>query len=390
MNEEQFDRIKSLLTKHLLSELNEQEATELNKWRESSIQNEELYNRVSSKEYLNKRYKDFMNVIFHNGSSNTDKGLFNNSAIYMRSIFRNRVIRRFAAIIVIGLVTVLSVYQITSEIRKKQSLNKLDDLMAVTLRIDGAKAINLETIAVNTDIENFCTKIDKNTLKYYPQSKENLSTHEINIPEVMLYKVILPDGSAVWLNSKSTLSYPASFKSDSRTVSLDGEGYFDITKDISRPFKVIVNGMSINVTGTQFNVKAYKEDKNISATLVEGKICIDYKNKLGSEQIYKLKKGEQSVLNKENGNIDVKEVNTSIYTSWREGIYFFDKQRLEDIMKDLERWYGLDVVFIDKNAKNRILSGKLNRKEKPEELLNIFARMMPGHIKIEEKTVTIY
>jgi len=382
MNEEQFDRIKSLLTKHLLSQLNEQEAGELNKWRESSVQNEDLYNRLASKEYINKRYNDFKEVKLHSKSSNT--GLF------IRSIFRNPLLRRIASIVIIGLITTLSVYEIVSEMRENQSPGKQDKLMAVTLIIDGAKTINLNTLAVNSDIENLCTKIDKNTLRYYPQGKESLSIHEINIPEVKLFKVILPDGSVVWLNSKSTLSYPTSFKADSRTVSLDGEGYFDITKDKSRPFRVNVNGMSINVTGTQFNVKAYKEDANVSATLVEGKISIGYKNKNGGEQEYKLKQGEQSVLDKENGNIDVKEVNTSIYTSWKEGIYFFDKQRLEDIMKDLERWYGLEVIFKDNNARNKVLSGKLNREETPEELLNTFAKMMPGHIKIDEKTVTIY
>ena len=382
MNEEQFDRIKSLLTKHLLSQLNEQEADELNKWRESSVQNDELYNRLASKEYINKRYNDFKEVKLHSKSSNTGK--------FIWSIFRNPVLRKVAAIIIIGLVTILSVYEIVTEIREKQSLNMPDKLMAVTLRIDGTKTIDLNSMAVNTDIENLCTKIDKKTLMYYRQGKESFSIHEISIPEVKLFKVILPDGSVVWLNSKSTLSYPTSFKADSRTVSLDGEGYFDITKDKSRPFRVNVNGMSINVTGTQFNVKAYKEDVNVSATLVEGKISIGYKNKTGGEQEYKLKQGEQSVLDKENGNIDVKEVNTSIYTSWKEGIYFFDKQRLEDIMKDLERWYGLEVIFKDNNAKNRVLSGKLNREETPEELLNTFAKMMPGHIKIEGKTVTIY
>ena len=379
MNEEQFDRIKSLLTRHLFSQLNEQEEYELNKWRKSSAQNQELYNRLSSKEYINKRYKDF-----------TEVQLRSKPKTYLNTIFRHKAYRRVAAII-IGVAVLFSLYQIVSDIKEKESYSdKPDKLMAVTLRIDHTKTINLSSFPVNADIENLCTRIDKNTLKYYPQNTVNISMNEIITPEVQLFKVILSDGSVVWLNSKSTLTYPSRFNADSRSVSLDGEGYFDIAKDKTRPFKVNVNGMSISVTGTQFNVKAYKEDSNVSATLVEGKISIGYKNNSGEEKEYKLKQGQQSMLDKKSGAIDVKEVNTSIYTSWKEGIYFFDKQRLEDIMKDLSRWYGLEVVFKDNNAKNRVLSGKLNREETPEELLNSFAKLMPGHIKIEGKTVTIY
>lgn len=390
MNEKEFDRIKSLLTKYLLSELSEQEELELIKWRESSVQNEELYKRLSSKSYINKRYRDFKEVRFNIKSHNTGSGLFNDSWIFIKSVFSNKGLRRAAAIIILGLVTIMSVYEINTLIRERESIKNPENYITVTLRIDGEKTIDLTSRAVNSDIENLCTMVDNNTLMYYPDSKEKLSYHEIIVPEVKLFKVILQDGSVVWLNSKSTLTYPAKFKADSRRVTLDGEGYFDIRKDKSRPFVVNVTGMSINVTGTQFNVKAYKEDDNVSATLVDGKISIGYKNESGSEQEYKLKQGEQSVLDKESGNIDVKEVNTSIYTSWKDGIYFFDKQRLESIMNDLGRWYGLEVIFMDDNAKNRVLSGKLNREETPEELLNTFAKLLPGHMKIEGKTVTIY
>ena len=111
---------------------------------------------------------------------------------------------------------------------------------------------------------------------------------------------------------------------------------------------------------------------------------------MGEKEGYEMKKGEQSRYNKEAGGLEVSNVNTAIYTSWKEGVYFFDKQRLEDIMRDLGRWYGLEVIFKESSVKERVLSGKLSREESPEELLNTFARMVPGHIKIDGRTVTIY
>lgn len=380
MNEDQFERIKYLLTKELLSQLDEKEASELKLWRESSLHNEDLYRKLTNKEYVNKRYDDFNEVISSKGFSNYRDKKINWFKGY----------RRYAAIFIFALVTLSSLYHVITEIRSKHSLNYQYEKMAVSLKLDDTKTIDLNTVAINSDIENVCIKTDKNTLVYNRQGGKKFSIHEISIPEAKVFKVILPDGSIVWLNSKSTLSYPTRFNEKSRTVSLDGEGYFEIAKDKTHPFKVNVNGMIINVTGTHFNVKAYKEDHNVSTTLAEGSVDVAYKDKYGREKSLKLKPGEQSDLDKIQGDIAVKEVNTSIYTSWKDGIYFFDKQRLEDIMNDLGRWYGLTVVFADNDIKNKVMTGKLKRNDTPEELLNSFAKILPGHIKIQGKTLTIY
>ncbi|WRQ32071.1 FecR family protein [Bacteroidales bacterium MB20-C3-3] len=373
MKEEQINRIKSLLTKNLLSELDEIEKRELNSWREFSEENEELYNRLQNREYIKSRYKDY-----------------NRISSKKRAFFFSPMLRRIAAVLVISLIVALSAYQIIIEINEQKTIDRNMHFEDITLIVDGSRIISLNSIEDSTDIENVCVKIDRNTIKYYPQKSKRVAVHRIVVPEIRLFKIILPDESVVWLNSKSSLSYSTNFKGSSRIVNLDGEGFFDIAKDSSRPFSVITDGAKVSVTGTQFNVKAYSEDNKIAATLVEGRINIGYLNSMGEKEGYDMKIGEQSLYNKKAGGLEVTDVNTAIYTSWKEGVYFFDKQRLEDIMRDLARWYGLEVIFKESSVKERVLSGKLSREESPEELLNTFARMVPGHIKIDGRTVTIY
>lgn len=382
MKEEQFDRIKSLLTKNLLSQLDEHEEAELKSWREASSENEDLYNKLKDKDYIRSRYKDYKKIVTPKESPKRLRTGF--------PFIKSTAFWRVAALWVLGLVTAFSIIQIVKEVKDQRTLKTIDYSNGVTLLIDGSKAISLNSVSNNSVIGDVCVKVDNNTLKYFPKKGSSKSIHQIIVPEVLLFKVILPDESVVWLNSKSTLTLPSDFKSDTRQVKLDGEGFFDVSKDAKRPFSVCVDGMTINVLGTQFNVKAYKEDSDVATTLVEGKIKVGYKGTNGKDEKFYLNRGEQSLFDKSSADVKIEDVNTDIYTSWREGFYFFDKQRLEDIMKNLGRWYGLEVLFLDESAKDIEMSGKLNRGESPEELLNTFALMMPGRIKVKGKTVTIH
>ncbi len=382
MKEEQFDRIKSLLTKNLLSQLDEQEEAELKSWREASSENEDLYNKLKDKDYIRSRYKDYKKITTPKESPKRLRTGF--------PFIKSTAFWRVAALWILGLVTAFSIIQIVKEVKDQRTLKTIDYSNGVTLLIDGSKAISLNSVSNTSLIGDVCVKIDNNTLKYLPKKGSSKSIHQIIVPEVLLFKVILPDESVVWLNSKSTLTLPSAFKSDTRQVKLDGEGFFDVSKDAKRPFSVCVDGMTINVLGTQFNVKAYKEDSDVATTLVEGKIKVGYKGTNGKDEKFYLNRGEQSLFDKSSADVKIEDVNTDIYTSWREGFYFFDKQRLENIMKNLGRWYGLEVLFLDESAKDIEMSGKLNRGESPEELLNTFALMMPGRIKVKGKTVTIH
>ncbi len=399
MEEDQYNRIKSLLVKQLLSDLTDEERGELEQWRNLSDENEGLYQRLNDKDYLVNRFNDFNEIL-----SKENRDTINRRAglkVKFNSAFRNVWFRRIASSFII-IAAAYSAYRITAEIKKNYSIretySKLEDVRrrSITLTVGGNRVIDIGNLPANTRIEGVDAALIDGSLNYSLTdnvkrlNNSRVEMHEIFVPEIKIFKVVLPDGSKVWLNSRSHLYYPSVFGDSSREVYLDGEGYFEISKDAERPFVVRGNGLNISVTGTKFNFKAYSDDKALSATLVEGKITVGYKDASGQYRKYNLKPGDQSNLDKDSKEIVVQQVNTSFYTCWKDGLYYFDSVKLEDIMADIGKWYGLEIVFADNTYKYRVLSGKLSREDNAEKMLESFRRLMPGHIVLRERTVTIY
>jgi len=399
MEEDQYNRIKSLLVKQLLSDLTDEEREELEQWRNLSDENEGLYQRLNDKDYLVNRFNDFNEIL-----SKENRDTINRRAglkVKFNSAFRSVWFRRIASSFII-IAAAYSAYRITAEIKKNYSIretySKLEDVRrrSITLTVGGNRVIDIGKLPANTRIEGVDAALIDGSLNYSLTdnvkrlNNSRVEMHEIFVPEIKIFKVVLPDGSKVWLNSRSHLYYPSVFGDSSREVYLDGEGYFEISKDAERPFVVRGNGLNISVTGTKFNFKAYGDDNLLSATLAEGKITVGYKDASGQYRKHVMQPGYQSNLDKESKELFVQQVNTSFYTCWKDGLYYFDSMRLEDIMDDIGRWYGLEVVFVDNTYKDRILSGKLSREDEAEKMLESFRRLMPGHIVLSGRTVTIY
>jgi transmembrane sensor len=172
-------------------------------------------------------------------------------------------------------------------------------------------------------------------------------------PKGGVYTVVLPDGSRVWLNAASRLSYPARFSSKQRLVEIEGEGYFEIAKDAKRPFKLKSRGQEIVVLGTAFNISAYADDKETKTTLVSGAVRVTVaeperaKDEVaqGYNGIRQLLPGEQSTLR--SGALGVKRVDVATQLGWRNGDFVFDGLELREAMKQLSRWYNVEVVYED-------------------------------------------
>lgn len=160
----------------------------------------------------------------------------------------------------------------------------------------------------------------------------------LTTPKGGTYQVTLPDGSKVWLNAASTLSYPSRFDGKARSVSLSGEGYFDVASNKSKPFRVTSRGQEVEVIGTQFNLSAYPDETETRTTLVEGAVRLG-----GGGSGVSLSPGEQGILT--DGGIHVKTVDVSAYVGWKSGEFVFDGIELRDAMKQLSRWYDVEVVY---------------------------------------------
>jgi len=201
-------------------------------------------------------------------------------------------------------------------------------------------------------------------------SKSNKPAYNyLSIPRGAQFVVELSDGTKVWINSESKLKYPVSFlKGQPREVSLlYGEAYFDVSHSENNDgssFIVNTKEQDLTVLGTEFNVKAYKEDNSILTTLVEGKVSVT--NGVFSKE---LTPGLQSNVNQKNESISVYKVDVTYATAWKNGYFRFDKEPLDKMMTTLARWYNVEVVYENEDKKTLVFSGLLSRVNSIEKLL---------------------
>ena len=209
----------------------------------------------------------------------------------------------------------------------------------------------------------------------------NRGIHTLKIPRGMNKQLTLTDGTQVWLNAESTLEYPETFEGKpNREVYLKGEAYFEVTKNASQPFRVKTDALETLVLGTSFNVRAYsKEDTQV--TLVEGSVKVSDKHQ---GQIH-LQPGEHTdqKLNK------TKVEKADDYHSWVEGVFYFDNTELVEIMRELGRWYNINIVFTNKEIMHDRLHFQAERKGTLEDALELLNTMQKVNARIEKDKVVI-
>lgn len=203
---------------------------------------------------------------------------------------------------------------------------------------------------------------------------------QVIIPYGKRSEIILADGTKIWLNAGSTLSYPVRFTGNSREVYLSGEAFFEVSTDRSKPFYVITGDLRIKVTGTRFNVTSYNNDIVTQAVLVEGRIEAA-KNRLFGRSV-ELSPGERIVYDRKENKIKKDKVDTELYTSWVNGYLILENEPVEEIFKKLERYYDKKIVVEGLSGQYRF-TGKLNLAEDLEKVLKNVA--FPASFTVENK-----
>lgn len=186
-------------------------------------------------------------------------------------------------------------------------------------------------------------------LYYQPKSPSvslPFAVQEISTPSGVRSKIVLPDGSTVWLNSQSTLKFRAPFDSYSRDVSLTGEAYFDVNRNPDAPFIVKSGTAQVKVYGTKFNCKAFNEENKIEVVLEEGKVSL---NIGGEDRIIEkiMKPGDRAVIEKSDNQTKITNENVEKYIAWHDGKLVFDETPMQEVAIQLARWYGIIVVIDD-------------------------------------------
>lgn len=214
----------------------------------------------------------------------------------------------------------------------------------------------------------------------------NNQTVTIQSPRGEKSKIILADSTVVWLNSESQLTYSNDFESDMRIVTLSGEGYFDVTKDCDRPFIVKTMNADIEVYGTRFNVSSYPDEQQTETTLEEGKIGVYI---VGKSTPVAVNPGQRFIFNKQTGETSLEQVDTDLYTSWKENKLRFDNALFGDVVKKLERWYDVKI-FLDKDLINSERYTMCIKTESLREVLKRVKLTTSMSYKIDEEKVFIY
>ena len=208
-------------------------------------------------------------------------------------------------------------------------------------------------------------------------SDKTLNT--LYVPAGQRARITLHDGTEVWLNAQSTLVYPSKFNKNHRTVDIEGEAYFDVSKDNKRPFRVNTNQVNIEVLGTQFNLYSYDEANFVETTLVEGSLKVfDNQNE---DNVVLLKPNEQATF--KNGILTVAPVSNPDHLLWKDGIYSFENEALIDIIYKLELYYDIDIEVEDPEIFNVTYTGKFRQRDGIDEILRILQIIQP--FKIEKK-----
>lgn len=219
--------------------------------------------------------------------------------------------------------------------------------------------------------------------------KDTFADISVEAPLGSKTKLHLPDGTLVWLNAGSRMTYSQGFGVDNRKVELEGEGYFEVTRNEKIPFYVKTKDLQLRVLGTKFNFRDYPEDHEVVVSLLEGKVELN--NMLKSEKEAFLTPDERAILNKSNGLMTVESVTASNASQWTDGYLFFDEELLPDIAKELERSYNVKIHIANDSLNNfRFYGNFVRREQNIQEVLDALASTEKIQYKIEERNITIY
>jgi hypothetical protein len=204
------------------------------------------------------------------------------------------------------------------------------------------------------------TILEPGALRYLNTGKEGFNT--VSVPTGRQFTIYLPDGTKVWLNCESSLTYPVSFTGMERKVQLSGEGYFEVTHNPGKPFIVLSNQQNVTVLGTHFNIKDYEGEKSSKTTLTEGKVKVD--RKLFTAV---LQPGEQAVSTEK--GIQVAPVDVEEELAWKDGMFLFRNETIESVAAQISRWYGVEIEYA--GAIKGHFNATVSRKESIERLLRV-------------------
>ena len=352
--QEDIDKIIDLTFKYSLGILTESEKEELEKWVSEKPGRKVFVSRFSNPSLLADNYRKRSLVNSERASQDMKKRLRIKKKINISYISASGIavaaVLAFIWLIQSNPSSVETLHPQTAKVKKTLVIDSLIPGENLAYIINGENKIPLNTDSPirGIEVKKLKEKIAKNTPLI------------LEVPRGGEFLVVLDDSTKVWLNSASTITYPETFASSDRKVKISGEAYFVVRKNLEHnPFYVECDGQTIQVYGTEFNVRSYPEDKAVYTSLASGSVSVKRSDNIGGELL--LTPGTQSVFDKETKSALTKKINIETVTGWRHGRFVFEDQTLFHIMNDLSRWYDFDFEFEDPQLKEMIFMGSIPR-----------------------------
>jgi len=353
--------ISELIARDMTGVLNAQEKESLERWINSSERNQQLYAKIKDGNNISVRNSLYEGIDNKQAWKKVSKGI---SAYWYLNEKPNK-------------------FQQTTSLIQPGNSN------AVLIMANG-KSVNLANDTTRNLVENDGTII-KNTneaLSYagqLPAKKKKTLLNTLIVPRGGEYSLLLSDGTRVVLNSMSKLVYPVSFTGKKREITLEGEAYFEVAKDKTRPFMVNIKGLQVEVLGTSFNIKAYSDDYQSITTLVEGKVKLN--SVFQTSNVSYLEPDQQAIFDTSTKGIIIQKIDAQQVIQWITGKYAFTNQTLDEIMKTLSRWYDFQYKFENESLKNIRFEGGLNKYESIDPILDILRKTRKVSVSVKGKEI---
>lgn len=376
--------ISGLLFKYLQGTLTTSEAIKLQEWKEQSPANQQFFDELS-REAINSRSSDVNQPL----EKHLEARIFNKITAQVPELQGNVVKMtrtwRYSAAAAIALFVIGAAAVMYTTNRTGQAVvAKVDNFTAddVDAPAENFASITLadgQQVDLNNSTEGTLAsqgkmevvKSAEGLIIYRAATGEKSRTVQLNTltnPKGSnVIGMLLEDGTKVWLNAGSSLTYPVAFIGNERTVTITGEAYFEVAKNKKKPFKVKRDNMEIEVLGTHFNVNAFSDDPDMKVTLLEGSVKVSSGKSSGL-----LKPGEQAKVKNENINVH-SDVSIEQVMAWKNGYFSFERASVADVMRDIARWYNIDVVY-EGQIPDEHFGGDLRRNSKLSSILKVLEK----------------
>ena len=382
------EHIARLIFLHVQGMTDNAQEKELNEWRSVSPRHEELFQRMLSSEHVEKSISRFVKT-----EEEEERGWrqLQQKARSGRSVRKIKWFPYAAAIVLI--LSVGGVFYFSGDKEQTEILPiaknevQVPGSRAVLILPDGRK-VDLENEVLRSDLaqSDSLLLISTRSLKYRDIDSPDTTEvfHTLEIPRGGEYLLTLSDGTIIYLNSESTLSFPVKFQGKERKVYLTGEAYFKVAKNTEHPFVVTAGELEVLVTGTTFGVRAYKDEKDIQTTLESGQVTVRVEGKS-----VKLVPNKQVLFNKSTMGLEVRDVDVDLYLAWVDGRLVYDNCPLEKILTDLGRWYNIDVFYSRDELRSYQFSLNMKKHEEFTQVLELIGKTGEVQFEIKDNTVIV-